>query len=302
MQGYFFWRINVNYIIFDLEWNNAYCYAAKKAVNEIIEIGAVKLDHRLKVVDTFKQLIKPSISKKLSSHFSNLTNITLEEIKENGIPFSDAFRAFSSWARGEDNVFLSWSNSDLYVLQQNYLQFFGISNIPFLTNYCDAQKYCMAFIDDSVQSPNQQISLSNCANIFEIDFDSSNLHRALTDCYLTAACLEKVYDCEKMKEYTSVCDDGFFQRLLFKPYFLSRPITEYCNLYQMDYTCPNCGNNLSVENDFQFKNNVFTSVFSCASCKEKFWGYVRVKKMYDDVKINKRFVRVSKRNKKYTED
>lgn len=302
MQGYFFWRIKVNYIIFDLEWNNAYSYSAKKAVNEIIEIGAVKLDYNLNVVDTFKQLIKPSISRKLSSHFSKLTNITIQEIKEYGIPFSDVFRDFSFWARGEDNVFLSWSNSDLYVLQQNYLYFYGINNIPFLTNYCDAQKYCMAFLDNSIQSANQQISLSNCAKLFEIDFDSSNLHRALADCYLTAECLKKVYDSRQIKAFTVVCDNDFFQRLLFKPYYLCEPITEYCNIYQIDYTCPNCGHNLSIENDFRLNNKVFSTMFHCSECKKKYWGYVKVKKSYDDVKVSKRFVSVSKKNKNCIND
>lgn len=53
------------YIIFDLEWNNAYNYSTGKGMNEIIEIGAVKLDEKLNIVDTFKQLIKPKISKSL---------------------------------------------------------------------------------------------------------------------------------------------------------------------------------------------------------------------------------------------
>lgn len=53
----------MNYIIFDLEWNNAYSYAKKGFMNEIIEIGAVKLNERLEIVDTFKQLILPKITK-----------------------------------------------------------------------------------------------------------------------------------------------------------------------------------------------------------------------------------------------
>lgn len=298
MQGYFFWRIKVNYIIFDLEWNNAYSYKTKKSVNEIIEIGAVKLDYKLNIVDTFKQLIKPTLSRKLSSHFSQLTNITMQEIKEFGIPFADAFNEFSSWSRGEGNVFLSWSNSDLYVLQQNYMYFFGTSNIPFLTNYCDAQKYCMSFIDITTEQAGQQISLSNCAKIFEIDFDTTNLHRALTDCYLTVECLKKVYDSKIIKNYISECDNDFFQRLIFKPYFISKPITEYCNIYQIDYTCPNCGNNLSIVNDFQFHNNSFSAVLKCPHCKNRYWGFVRIKRLYDDIKISKRLVPVSKKPKK----
>ena len=48
----------MNYIIMDLEWNNAYMKSAQKFVNEIIEIGAVKLDENLQEVGTFSELIK----------------------------------------------------------------------------------------------------------------------------------------------------------------------------------------------------------------------------------------------------
>ena len=65
----------MNFIIFDLEWNNAYNYKLKRGMNEIIEIGAVKLDENLKVIDTFKQLIKPKLSKK--SRIQNILDSSL---------------------------------------------------------------------------------------------------------------------------------------------------------------------------------------------------------------------------------
>ena len=74
--------LDLNYIILDLEWNNAYSYAKKGFMNEIIEIGAIKLNDRFDVVDTFKQLIKPKITKKLSSRCKNITNITNEQLNE----------------------------------------------------------------------------------------------------------------------------------------------------------------------------------------------------------------------------
>ncbi len=48
----------VNYIIMDLEWNNTYCKKKKGFMNEIIEIGAVKLNSNLDIVDTFSVFIK----------------------------------------------------------------------------------------------------------------------------------------------------------------------------------------------------------------------------------------------------
>ena len=56
----------MQYVVMDLEWNTAYCKKFGCFFNEIIEIGAVKLNERLEIVDTFKQLVKPKITKKLS--------------------------------------------------------------------------------------------------------------------------------------------------------------------------------------------------------------------------------------------
>ena len=120
------------YVIFDLEWNNAYDYKQKKGMNEIIEIGAIKLDEKLNIVDTFKQLISPKLSKKLSSRFKNLTHITMQEIENSGIPFEDAFSDFARWSSGENSVFLSWSNSDLYVLVDNFKKFEALSKLDFI--------------------------------------------------------------------------------------------------------------------------------------------------------------------------
>ena len=53
----------MNFIIFDLEWNNAYNYKLKRGMNEIIEIGAVKLDENLKVIDTFNNSLNQNYQK-----------------------------------------------------------------------------------------------------------------------------------------------------------------------------------------------------------------------------------------------
>ena len=159
-------------------------------MNEIIEIGAVKLDENLDVVDTFKQLIKPQLSRKLGSRFKNLTHITIDEINDNGIPFEKAFDDFAKWCGRGDKLFLSWSTSDLYTLVANFKYFENTVYVDFMTKYADAQKYCMSFIENA--SAATQISLSHCAEIFGIDTDSANFHRALEDCMITALCFKKV--------------------------------------------------------------------------------------------------------------
>ncbi len=290
----------MNYIIFDLEWNNAYSYVKKGFMNEIIEIGAVKLNENLDIVDTFKQLVLPKFTKKLSGRCKSLTNITNEEIRENGIPFPDAIRDFSRWSRGDGSVFMSWSNSDLYVLTNNYQALIGNLNIDFITRYCDAQKYCMSFIE---RENNNQISLADCGKTFGIEIDVEKLHRALTDCYLTAECLKKVFDVDKLKEYISECDSSFFERLIYKPYSITKPVSEIFDLYKQDLICPICKSKMVRLKDFDCVNKSFRCPTKCKKCSKLFWTTVRAKKTYDSVEVHQHSIEMNrKRAKKIKKD
>ena len=219
----------MNFIIFDLEWNNAYNYKLKRGMNEIIEIGAVKLDENLDVVDTFKQLIKPQLSRKLGSRFKNLTHITIDEINDNGIPFEKAFDDFAKWCGRGDKLFLSWSTSDLYTLVANFKYFENTVYVDFMTKYADAQKYCMSFIENA--SASNQISLSHCAETFGIDTDSANFHRALEDCMITALCFKKVYDHDSLQNIFTPAIFRFLKGLC-----LSRIISEKRNMRILSLT------------------------------------------------------------------
>ena len=285
----------MNYIIFDLEWNNAYSYAKKGFMNEIIEIGAVKLNERLEIVDTFKQLILPKITKKLSGRCKSLTNITNEELKQNGIPFADAIKDFSRWSRGDGNVFMSWSNSDLYVLTNNYQTFLGNLNINFITKYCDAQKYCMSFIE---RENNNQISLADCGEAFGIKIDTDKLHRALTDCYLTAECLKKVFDKDKLQNYIHDCDSSFFERLIYKPYFITKPVTELFDVYKQELLCPVCKSKMVRLKDFECVNKSFRCPTKCKKCGITYWTTVRAKKTYDTVEVHQRSIEMNRKKAK----
>ncbi|MFR5875951.1 MAG: exonuclease domain-containing protein [Eubacterium sp.] len=286
------------YIIFDLEWNNAYSYASQKPMNEIIEIGALKLDEKLNIVDSFKQLIKPQLAKKLSSRCKRLTKITNEEIKENGFPFEKVIADFAGWSRGKDNVFLSWSNSDLYVLASNFLKFLGDCNVDFMRNYCDAQKYCMSFIPKSENENNNQIGLSRCAEIFGITVDTTKLHRALSDCYVTAECLKKVFDRDKLVKYVQPCDNTFFERILYKPYMICEPVSDLFDINSVELVCPNCNLPMNRVSDVEMRNKAFNFAVRCSKCNKSYWAFVRAKKTYDDVIVSKRVVLMNKKRAK----
>ncbi|MCM1114385.1 MAG: exonuclease domain-containing protein [Clostridium sp.] len=286
----------MNYIVFDLEWNNAYNYKLNKGINEIIEIGAIKLNDSFEVIDTFKQLIKPAISKKLGSRFQNLTHITMEEIKANGAPFEEAFHNFARWCGEGEPVFLSWSTSDLYVLADNFKRFMNSAHISFIHKYADAQSYCMSFIEDN---DGNQISLLNCAERFEIEADTDHLHRALEDCFLASYCIKKVFDEAVFNKFICNCDKDFFERLVYKPFFINTKKYDDFDLDKVELVCPLCAGQANIIEDYVFGNNTFRGVSKCSKCGKKFWTFVRAKKTYDDIIVTQRLVRISKNRAKF---
>ena len=54
----------MGYIVLDLEWNSAYYKPQGRFINEIIQIGAVKMNDNFDIVDTFQVYIKSKIVKK----------------------------------------------------------------------------------------------------------------------------------------------------------------------------------------------------------------------------------------------
>ncbi len=271
------------YIIMDLEWNNSYVKSTQKFINEIIEIGAVKLNSKLETVDTFSELIKPVISKKLRSRIKNLTHITNDDIK-GGKPFSAVMADFENWV-GEDAVIMTWGDTDIRTLLSNYKMFLKKSSIGFIKKYVDLQKYCQCFIDmENVQ----QAGLSYAAQCLEIDTESFPHHRALDDSLLSAECLKKVFDNEKLSAHILNCDGDFYARLAFRPYVIKDKNDPLIDKSMFNCFCDICGGKAETLKNWKFTNQSFRGVFFCEHCNREFRVNLRIKKFYDrlDVKRN----------------
>ncbi|MGN1160854.1 MAG: exonuclease domain-containing protein [Candidatus Fimenecus sp.] len=271
------------YIIMDLEWNNSYVKTTQKFINEIIEIGAVKLNDKLETVDTFSQLIKPVISKKLRSRIKNLTHITNDDIKD-GKPFSAVMTDFENWV-GEDAVIMTWGDTDIRTLLSNYKMFLQKSSISFIKEYIDLQKYCQCFIDmENVQ----QAGLSYAAECLKIDTESFPHHRALDDSLLSAECLKKVFDSEKLSTHIVNCNGDFYARLAFRPYVIKDKNDPLIDKSMFNCFCDICGGKVETLKNWKFTNQSFRGVFFCEHCNREFRVNLRIKKFYDrlDVKRN----------------
>lgn len=271
----------MHFIILDLEWNNAYSKKHKCFINEIIEIGAVMLDSNLKTVDSFSLFIKAQLGKKLHSRVKELTNITNEDINT-GIPFSKAMSIFRKWANKEDCVVLTWGDTDIRVLIENFHYFNGITVIPFLKKYLNLQKYTQVLLD---LSNSEQVGLQAAAELIGIDVDGYSLHRALGDSYLAADIFRKVYNQKTIKSYICICNDNFYHRLLFKARAITDINSPLIDKKEMRCICDKCGGKTERITDWRIIGHSFRAAFYCKNCERKLRFTVKFKEFYDRVDV-----------------
>lgn len=276
----------MQYIVVDLEWNGSYSKKAHGYFNEIIEIGAVKMNEQMAAVDTFRAAIKPIVSKKLSTIVTDLTNITVEELAD-GTTFTEMMRQFSRWMGSEPAVILTWSTTDLLVLMENCRFFTGRQEIPFLRYYMDFQVYAQQRmgVDSS-----QQLGLARAGEMLGIPEDNMSLHRALDDSKLTAAILQKVYDAESFVPAMMMVDDEFYKRITFKTIILKDLDDPLVKRSELSFNCPHCGKNMKRKGSWRFRNRAFCAEFSCRCNEMSYSGRVQFKQKYEGVEVRKKLV------------
>lgn len=102
----------MNYIIYDLE---ATCWLGRppKGYNEVIEIGAVKVNEYGETVGSFESFVKPTLNPLLSGFCKKLTSITQSQV-DSAQNFPKVIEQFQNWAGmfEEDCYICSWGNND----------------------------------------------------------------------------------------------------------------------------------------------------------------------------------------------
>lgn len=79
--------------------------------NEIIEIGAVRLNDDLKIQERFDIYVMPEYNTRITPIVTEITGITMETL-ENACNFSEAVYKFSEWIGDEKSKIYSWSDTD----------------------------------------------------------------------------------------------------------------------------------------------------------------------------------------------
>lgn len=112
---------NKEFVVLDLE---ATCYNSEIGrpidfVNEIIEIGAIKLDENGKEIGRFAKFTKPLKFPVISKFCNELTTITQNDI-DYADDLSDVLVEFFNWVDGA--TLISWGNYDRTQLQKDLIR------------------------------------------------------------------------------------------------------------------------------------------------------------------------------------
>lgn len=192
----------MNYIVLDLEWNQA--MSADSSVfkklpihlrGEIIEIGAVKLTPDMTAGEEFTIDVRPQFFRRIHYKVKKITGFDKERLAH-GVPFPDALEQFHQWC-GEDVTFLTWGSDDQGIMEQNII----IHDLDWdwISGWINLQTiYSMQTIGQTAQR-----SLSSAMEHFGIE-QTRVAHDALGDAYNTALVCSKLDMEQGIRDYADI--------------------------------------------------------------------------------------------------
>lgn len=273
----------MNYIVLDMEWNQANSYAemVKDPVmltGEIVQIGAVKLDETFSPVDSFNQRVKPCYYREINPRVAEVTKLTTADLRQ-GAPFISAFAQFSDWC-GSDFQFLVWGTEDIRVLRKNMmLHDIGTAGMP---QHYNLQNIFTVQLSDKVR----QYSLGKAlALVHEKPYAA---HDALNDAMSTVLLCSHLDMVRGLDEYQDLIEkrSGVVERYEFEYlyYDLDDVLSDD---YVVSFECPDCGEIVWC-NDWV--KNTGRQLLSIAQCDDGREYLVKLKLTYivgDRIKVNR---------------
>ncbi|MGL4772052.1 MAG: exonuclease domain-containing protein [Clostridium sp.] len=268
------------YIIIDLEFNNLYeiekyfpDYREKnphevngKVKNEIIQIGAIKIDKYMKIQHELKVFIKPSIFSVLNPKISEMTNITMTDL-EYGESFQsgmDKLKAFMD----KGDIICSWAKDDVREIVTNSI-YHEYNYSELLDEYIDIQEYC-----SRVLGVQKVLGLKNALSKLKINANEELLHDALNDAYFEYQVFKRLYNARAIKNY--IIKDIYKMPMI----RVDNSKQFVLDSNRIEGICPKCGNHIDRESAIIPQSWRYIYLGICSKCKSKILGEVDVKKNF----------------------
>ena len=159
--------------------------------NEIIEVGAVKLDNRGNVMGEFSQFVQTEYAEGVAYPVRELTGISAADTAMTD-PLYMVAKRLSDWIGRYSAQVVCWSGADRRQLATEcQAKQVDLAALP--TDWVDLQAFYTSIMDVGSHGC---VSLGDAATWFGIDFDEStgHAHSALADARVTARLLKQVMD------------------------------------------------------------------------------------------------------------
>lgn len=269
----------MGYIIIDLEFNNLKnitkyyenffeTYGKFNSIdleNEIIEIGAVKVDKYMKPISEFREYIKPTIFPVINPIVTEITKIDMDILNEKGVAFNEAMDKLKDMFE-EGDVLCSWAKDDVAELIINS-HHFKYNDLRWLNGYLDIQEYVSKML-----AHKKVLGLKSALDELKIKVDDTKLHDALNDAKYTVEVFRRMYNSRVIKNY--IVSDIY-----------NMPAVHVSNLEEISIDesklilkCPKCGKRVELETPMKLLNWRFVAVGSCTKCKSNVLCEVIVKR------------------------
>lgn len=176
-------------IFIDLEMNttDARLVHKKDLRNEIIEIGAVRMDEHFHPLDRFRIFVRPQYNGVIERKIYKLTGISNAAVSE-AVSLTKALDALEAWCGSDGCEVYAWSTSDLTQLRKE-CGFKGIDSVLLdeMVQWHDFQEGFRQMLGEK-----NILSLSNAMHRAGLEPEGS-LHDASWDAYNSARLMETAY-------------------------------------------------------------------------------------------------------------
>lgn len=269
----------MGYIIVDLEFNNLKNitkYYEKffeengnlkdiDLENEIIEIGAIKVDQYMKPVCEMREYIKPTIFPVINPKVTEITRIDNSILNEKGIGFEEALNKLKGMFEKGD-VLCSWAKDDIaeIIINANYHEY---KDLKWLDSYLDIQEYA-----SKILAHKKALGLKCALDELKIKVDDTKLHDALIDSFYTVEVFKRIYNSRIIKNH--IVRDIY-----------NMPAINISNLEdieidtdKLELKCPKCRKSVNLETSIELLKWRFAVIGECSKCKNKILFEIIAKK------------------------